>query len=51
MTIFKTSIFWVVTPCSLLAGYQRFGGACCLHLQDPNEWAQDVVRLYRHIVI
>jgi hypothetical protein len=26
--------FWVVTPCGLVARYQRFGGTCCLHLQD-----------------
>jgi hypothetical protein len=25
--------FWVVTPCSVAIGYQRFGGLCCLHLQ------------------
>jgi hypothetical protein len=23
----------VVTPCSVVVGYQRFGGPCCLHLQ------------------
>jgi hypothetical protein len=22
-----------VMPCSLIGGYQRFGGTCCLHLQ------------------
>jgi len=27
-------IFWVVTPCSYVAGYQCFIGPCCLHLQD-----------------
>jgi hypothetical protein len=26
-------IFWVVTPCSNMVGYQRFGGPCCFHLQ------------------
>jgi len=29
----KFVIIWVVTPCSVVAGYQRFGGSCCLHLQ------------------
>jgi hypothetical protein len=26
-------VFWVVMPCELLRGYQRFGGTYCLHLQ------------------
>jgi hypothetical protein len=25
-------VFWVVTTCGDLVGYQRFGGPCCLHL-------------------
>jgi hypothetical protein len=27
-------VFWVVTPCVLVGRYQRFGGTCCLHLQE-----------------
>jgi hypothetical protein len=26
-------VFWVVTPCSVVAGYRRFRGPYCLHLQ------------------
>jgi hypothetical protein len=26
-------VFWVMTQCSVVVGYQRFGGPCCLHLQ------------------
>jgi hypothetical protein len=26
-------VFWVVTPCNLVGGYQRFGGRLCLHHQ------------------
>jgi hypothetical protein len=26
-------VFWILTPCSVLAGYQHFGGPCCLHLR------------------
>jgi hypothetical protein len=26
-------VFWIVTPCSDVAGYRRLGGPCCLHLQ------------------
>jgi hypothetical protein len=29
-------VSWVMTPCSDVAGYQRFGGPCCLHLQGEN---------------
>jgi len=27
-------VFWIVTSCSVVVGYQNFGGPCCLHLQD-----------------
>jgi len=27
------AVFWVVTPCSDVVGYQRFGRPCCIHLQ------------------
>jgi hypothetical protein len=27
-------VFWVVTPCSDMVGYQCFGGLCYLHLQS-----------------
>jgi hypothetical protein len=30
----KSSIFWDITPFSLLKVNQRFGGACRLHVQD-----------------
>jgi len=26
-------ILWVVMPCSVVVGYQPFGGPSCLHLQ------------------
>jgi hypothetical protein len=26
--IFQLEVFWVVTPCSVVVGYQRFGGPC-----------------------
>jgi hypothetical protein len=25
-------VFWITMPCSLVGGYQRFGGTNCLHL-------------------
>jgi len=28
-----TQVVWDVTPCRLVNSYQRFGGACCFHLQ------------------
>jgi hypothetical protein len=29
----QMEFFLVVTPCSVVVGYQRFRGPCCLHLQ------------------
>jgi hypothetical protein len=29
-------VFWAVTPCGVVAGYQHFGGHCCLHLQGED---------------
>jgi hypothetical protein len=34
--MFQVEVFWVVTPCSVVVGYQRFGVPCCLHLQGEN---------------
>jgi hypothetical protein len=30
------AVLWVVTPCSLVEVYQRFGGPCCLHHQGDD---------------
>jgi hypothetical protein len=30
----QVEVFWVVTFRKVVVGYQRFGGPCCLHLQD-----------------
>jgi hypothetical protein len=29
----RVVVFWIMTPCSDVVGYQRFGGLHCLHLQ------------------
>jgi hypothetical protein len=35
--------FWFMMPCSLLSGYQGFGGTYCLHVQDGgNMFLQNV---------
>jgi hypothetical protein len=31
--MFQVEVFWIVTPCGVVIGYQRFRGTCCLHLQ------------------
>jgi hypothetical protein len=31
-TMVTIQVFWVVTPCSVIVGYQRFRGPYCLHL-------------------
>jgi hypothetical protein len=28
----QVEVFWVVTPCSAVVGYQRFRSPCCIHL-------------------
>jgi hypothetical protein len=34
--VFSWEVFWVVTPCSVVAGYQRFRGPCCLRLHSAD---------------
>jgi len=34
--IFQIEVFWVVTPCSDVVGYQRFRDPYCLHLQGED---------------
>jgi len=29
----QVEVFWVVTPCRIVVGHQRFRGLPCLHLQ------------------
>jgi len=31
----QIEVFWVVTPCVVVAGHQRFGGPCC-----PHRWGE-----------
>jgi hypothetical protein len=40
--IFQVEVFWVVTPCSVVAGYQHFRGPCCHHLQGDDEGSMDL---------
>jgi len=28
----QVDVFWVVTRCNVVVGYQRFRGPCCFHL-------------------
>jgi hypothetical protein len=30
---FQVEVFWVMAPCTVVVGYQRFGGPCCFLLQ------------------
>jgi hypothetical protein len=30
--VIQVEVFWVVTPCNVVVGYQRFGGPCCFQL-------------------
>jgi hypothetical protein len=33
----QVEVFRVVTPCSVVVAYQRFGGSCSFHLQGEEE--------------
>jgi hypothetical protein len=32
----QVAVFWIMAPCSVVVGYQRFRGPCCLHLQHGS---------------
>jgi len=32
----QVEVFWVVTPCSVVAEYRRLRCSCCLHLQQEH---------------
>jgi hypothetical protein len=34
----QVQIFWVVTHCSFVVGYQCFGRPCCLHFSGWRTW-------------
>jgi hypothetical protein len=36
-------VFWAVTPCNLVGGYQRFVGTYCFHLQSRSESSHELV--------
>jgi hypothetical protein len=35
----QVEVFWVVTPCRVVVGYQLFRGPCCLSIQRKEEEA------------
>jgi len=35
--IFQVEIFWIVTPCSVVLGHQRFRGPCFI-TQKTSTW-------------
>jgi hypothetical protein len=49
----QVDVFWVVTSCSDVVGYQCFGTLCCLCLQGEvkmeAEWSSEMVASY-HII-
>jgi len=46
-SVFQVAVFWVVTPCSHVLGYQRFGGPCCLHLQGEVVCNHETTRRHK----
>jgi hypothetical protein len=53
LLLFKVLVFYVVMPCIVVVGYQRFKGPCCLHLQGEVEvetaWTYEKLVSYNNI--
>jgi hypothetical protein len=43
----QVDVFWVVTPCSVAVGYQRFRGPSCLHLQGGEGMDLSVLGMFQ----
>jgi hypothetical protein len=41
--LFQIEVSWVVTPCSVVVGYRRFGGSCCHNLHGEVDLWRGVV--------
>jgi len=41
-------VFWVMTPCSDVVGYESFGGPCSFHLQSEmsGAWTEFKVEVF-----
>jgi len=48
----QVDFVWVVTPCSVVVGSQRFGEQCYFHLQGEVKietvWTSETLVSYRH---
>jgi hypothetical protein len=40
----QVEAFLVGTPCSVVVGYQRFGGTCCLRLPGEDGGSKDLFK-------
>jgi hypothetical protein len=38
----QVEVFWVVTPYSVVIGYHRFRGQCCLHIHPEDGGSIDL---------
>jgi len=43
--LIQVELFWVVMRCSIVVGYQCFGGPCCLHLQGEVTILSELLRI------
>jgi hypothetical protein len=41
----QVEVFWVVTPCSVVVGYQCFGEPFCLHVQGEVTYEGDTTAM------
>jgi len=53
VVMLQVKVFWVVMPCNVLVGYQRFRGPCCLHLKGALKmeaaWTSGMLVSYQDI--
>jgi len=46
VAMFQVKVFWVVTPCSDMVGYQRFGGPRCIFQGEMTTWTSEKLLPY-----
>jgi hypothetical protein len=46
VVVFQVEVFWVMTPCSVVVGQQRFRDPCCLDFQGA--WSSETLLSYHN---
>jgi len=46
--MFQVDVFWFMTPCSVVVGYQRLRGPWCLHLKGEATCTSETMVFYHN---